>query len=304
MGIDAIEIAAINNENDFFNRYPYEDLKTHNDTVYDKVHTTFAKRIGYVIEQCTRVSDSIQRCMNAGHFPIVLSGDHSSALGTMSGIKAVHPGKNLGVIWIDAHSDIHSPFTSPSGNVHGMPLAAALGEDNRDNQVNSVTPATQTSWENMKNLSVSGPKVKPEHLIYLGVRDTELQEKIQISQLGIKIYTVEEIRHRGLRLCISEALTTLEHCEMLYISFDVDSLDCDMISHGTGTPVPKGFDQYEIIGILKHFIRSGKVCCLEIAEINPLLDTRGNRMAETAFEVLDATVRLIESFSLPDAEPI
>ena len=95
----------------------------------------------------------------AGNFPLVLSGDHSSALGTISGVKAAYPEKRLGVVWIDAHADIHSPYTSPSGNIHGMPLAAAMSDDNLDCQINEVKDETFDLWEKMKNIGVNGRKV-------------------------------------------------------------------------------------------------------------------------------------------------
>jgi len=113
-------------------------------------------------------------------------------------------------------------------------------------------------------------------------------EDKQIEKLHIKNYKVDEVRYRGLETCVSEALVNLAHCDILYISFDVDSMDCDMISYGTGTPVPKGFDQYEIIEIINQIIKSKKVVCIEFVEVNPLLDTKGNKMAETAFQVLEA----------------
>lgn len=287
MGIDAIEIAAINKGNDYFNRFDFEDVKTHNESIYNMVRNSFAKRIEDVYEQCTRVCKSVKKNLQSGFFPLVLSGDHSSALGTISGVKAAFPEKKLGVIWIDAHADLHSPYTSPSGNIHGMPVAAAIANDNMASQINEVGRATEKYWNAMKNMGVRGAKVSPEHLIYFGVRDTEEPEDSQIEKLGIKNYMVAEVRYRGLDVCVKEALDKLTDCGMIYISFDVDSMDCDMISYGTGTPVPKGFDQYEIIAIIQQIIRSKKVVCLEFVEINPLLDTKGNKMAETAFEVLD-----------------
>lgn len=295
MGIDAIEIAAINQENNYFNRYDFEDVPTHNETVYDMVNTTFAKRIGHVHEQCIRVCDSVQKNLLDGNFPLIISGDHSSALGSISGIKAAYPEKTLGVIWIDAHADLHSPFTSPSGNVHGMPLAAALAVDNKEFQINDVTGVTGDYWAGMKNIGTNGAKIKPGHLIYFGVRDTEEPEDKQIEKLGIRNYRVDEIRYRGIGECMNEALKKLNECQIIYVSFDVDSLDCDLISRGTGTPVSKGFDQYEVIEIINATMETGKVACLELVEINPLLDTRGNKMAETAFEVLDAVTNKLES---------
>jgi arginase len=293
LGIDAIEIAAINQGNDFFNRFPHEDVKTHNESIYNKVKNSFAKRIEDVCEQCTRVSKSVKKNIEANYFPLVLSGDHSSALGTISGVKAAHPQKKLGVIWIDAHADLHSPYTSPSGNIHGMPLAAAIGDDNLEYEVNEVGRTTEKYWTAMKNIGTKGSKLEGKHLVYFGVRDTEAPEAAQMQKLGIKNYMVAEVRYRGLETCVQEALTRLSDCDILYISFDVDSMDCDLISRGTGTPVSRGFDQYEIIAMIRQLIDSKKVVCLEIVEVNPLLDTKGNKMAETAFEVLDGVTEAL-----------
>ena len=295
MGIDAIEIAAINKGSDYFNKFSTLDVETHNETIYNKDRNTFAKRIEHVLEQCTRVAKAVEHSITANHFPLVFSGDHSSALGTISGIKAAHPDQTLGVIWIDAHADLHSPYTSPSGNIHGMPLAAALANDNLNCQQNKVTGDTLALWDNLKAIGTPAAKLKAEHLIYFGVRDTEYAEDNLIHNLGIKNYKVEEIRFRGLAKCIEEALDKLTDCDLLYISFDVDSMDCDLISCGTGTPVAKGFDQFEIIAIIESIVESGKVACLEVVEVNPLLDNRGNKMAETAFDILEQVTLGIEA---------
>jgi len=294
MGIDAIEIAAINKGSEYFNNFQFVDVETHNETIYNKDRNSFAKRIEHVLQQCTRVAQTVEDTLKDNYFPLVFSGDHSSALGTISGIKTAHPDMTLGVFWIDAHADLHSPYTSPSGNIHGMPLAAALANDNLNCQVNMVEGETLFFWDNLKTIGTAQAKLKPEHLIYFGVRDTEESEDIQIQNLGIKNYKVEEVRFRGLQICVAEALEKLSDCDMIYISFDVDSMDCDLISYGTGTPVAKGFDQYEIIDIVKGIIASRKVICLEVVEVNPLLDTKGNKMAETAFEILEAVTPCIE----------
>lgn len=287
MGVDAIEIAAINLKSDYFNQFSFEDVVTHNESIYDKNRNTFAKRIEHVVEQCTRVCVSVKKNLEANFFPIVLSGDHSSALGTISGIKTVYPEKTLGVIWIDAHADLHSPYTSPSGNIHGMPVAAAIADDNLDCKINKIASETQQYWEKMKNIGCDGAKILAENIVYFGVRDTQEAEDKQIEKLKIRNYKVDEIRYRGLKNCVKEALDTLANCDILYISFDVDSMDCDLISYGTGTPSPRGFDQYEIIAIIDQIIETNKVVCVEIVEVNPLLDNKGNKMAETAFEVLE-----------------
>ncbi|MDA9564150.1 arginase, partial [Flavobacteriales bacterium] len=228
-------------------------------------------------------------------FPLVLSGDHSSALGSISGIKMAYPDKRLGVVWIDAHADIHSPHTSPSGNIHGMPLAAALAEDNLDRKINEVAKDTNKTWESMKNIGGISPKVIAQDCVYFGVRDTEEPEDYIAEKLGVKNYKVEEVRYRGLEVCVAEALDKLKDCDHIYISFDVDSMDCDLISKGTGTPVSKGFDQYEIIEIINQIIESGKVGCFEVVEVNPTLDNKGNVMAEVAFDVLHEVTKKLES---------
>jgi len=294
MGIDAIEIAAINANSNYFTQFDFEDVDTENESIYNMVKNSFGKRIEHVFYQCTRVSNAVQRNLNDGIFPLVISGDHSSALGTISGVKIAFPKKRLGVVWIDAHADIHSPYTSPSGNVHGMPLAAAMAEDNTACQVNTVTDETKKYWDAMKTIGIANTKVKPEDVIYFGVRDTEEPEDKQIEKLNIRNYKVNEIRFRGIETCVNEAIEKLNDCDLIYISFDVDSMDCDLISYGTGTPVPKGFDQHEVIEIINRLIQTKKVTCLEFVEVNPLLDLKGNKMAETAFEVLDAVTKTLQ----------
>ena len=168
-----------------------------------------------------------------------------------------------------------------------MPLAAALGIDNFDCQVNELTSSTQEHWDDLKNIGVKKTKILPENLVYFGVRDTEEAEDKLIEKLNIRNYKVEEVRYRGLEICVEEALAKLSNCDMIYVSFDVDSMDCDLISFGTGTPVSRGFDQYEIIDIINQILKTNKVICLEVVEVNPLLDTKGNKMAEIAFQVLE-----------------
>lgn len=288
MGIDAMEIAAINSGNNLFNRAPYVDVKTHNETIYDMVRNSFAKRIGFVVEQCTRVSEVVKETLLKKEFALVLSGDHSSALGTISGIKEAYPKGRLGVVWIDAHADLHTPYTSPSGNVHGMPLAAALQEDNIGMKSNDPDKETLYSWEQLKKIGTDTPKFLPQDLIYFGVRDTEEAENELIDRKKIKNYTVAEVRFKGIQKCIQEATEKLSGCVLIYITFDVDSLDCDFVSRGTGTPVSFGFSPEEAKELITGFLKTDKVVCAEFTEVNPLLDNKGNLMAETAFDILDS----------------
>ena len=290
MGIDAIEIAAINLENNFFNKHSHIDIKTHNETIYNKTKNTFAKRIDFVCQQCERLREEVKNELQKGFFPLILSGDHSSALGTLSGIQMANPKKVIGVIWLDAHADIHSPYSTPSGNIHGMPLAAALAFDNKEFSKNNVSRSTENNWLRMKNMGNKSPIIKPENLIYFGVRDTEKEEDQIIRLKKIKNFSVDEVRNIGLKRSIDQALNRLISTDIIYVSFDIDSLDCELLSRGTGTPVSKGFITKEIISIIKGVKNSGKLVALEVCEINPLLDNKGNQMAKSAFEVISSVL--------------
>lgn len=286
MGVDALEVAAINLESDFFHRHPFIDIPTHNETIYDKVNNTFAKRIHFVAEQCERVCETVAMVLQQKCFPLILSGDHSSAAGSLAGLQSAFPQQRMGVVWIDAHADLHSPFSSPSGNVHGMPLAAALGYDNTKYGINVIDAATLESWNSIKTLGGNPPSLLVEDLIYFGLRSFEDVEEKVIAENGIQSYSVSEIRHRGIQLCLEEAKKQLEDVDFIYITFDVDAMDCHLISQGTGTPEPKGFDPEEIHTLINGFFQTQKVRALEVCEINPLLDEKGNKMAETAFKIL------------------
>jgi arginase len=167
-----------------------------------------------------------------------------------------------------------------------MPLAAAMNLDNLDCAVNDVSNETVESWNALKNIGLPEPKFSSDHLVFFGLRDYESAEENIINQQAILHYKVEEIRSEGLANCVNQAIQKLNDVELIFVSFDVDSLDCDQISYGTGTPVKSGFSSDEVLAIIELFISTGKVVCLEVAEINPLLDNKGNKMAETAFDVL------------------
>lgn len=294
MGIDALEIAAINKGSHFFPDHPHVDVKTRNASVYVQDVNPFGKHIKQIFAQCSDVAAAVQKSLTQNHFPLVISGDHSSAIGTIGGIKSAFPDKTLGIIWLDAHADIHSPFTTPSGNLHGMPLAAVLGEDNMECQINEVDSQTVDHWEKLKNLGVDGPKLHPKHLVYFGVRDTEEPEDKLIRRKGIKNYRVDEVRRKGIGACVQETIDRLEACDILYISFDVDSLDCELVSDGTGTPVPGGFLPHEITQLIQGILHTGKVIGMEVVEINPLLDSQGNHMAEIVFGILEQAFDLLK----------
>lgn len=287
LGVDALKIAAIDLESNYFRKYDAVDVEDENWMLLEKVNHKYAKRIRGLVKIYERLSKAIAKNLKkTDAFPIVLAGDHSTAGGTIAGIKMAFPDERIGVIWIDAHADIHSPYTTPSGNLHGMPLATALAEDNLEVQTNELDEKTEELWEKLKNIGGIAPKIEYSDLIYIGVRDTEAQEDFLIEKHGIRNITTRELRQIGIEEVVEIVNTRLKECSKIYISFDVDSLD-PKISVGTGTPVPQGLRFKEARELLQSLCRDERVCCLEFVEINPTLDTE-NAMAEAAFKLLEA----------------
>ncbi len=291
MGIDALKVACWDKGSDYFKRFNAVSVPDLNYTLFDKDLFPNAHRIDSILTVQKNIVNAVQQTIEMGMFPLVLSGDHSNASGTIAGIKAAYPDKTLGVIWVDAHADIHSPYTSPSGNMHGMPLAIALNEDNLERQINDPEPETIFFWNSLKKLGIEGPKFRHEHLVYIVVRDTEEPEDYLMAKHGIKNFTYAEMLAKGPQQIAKEALERLKDCDLIYVSFDVDSLD-SKFSKGTGTPVEVGMTVDEAKALCVCLVRDPRVCCYEMVEINPTLDTE-NTMAENAFEILEETTEAI-----------
>jgi arginase len=293
LGIAALKVAALNAKSDFFKNYEAIKVENENKRLWNPSHLRNAKYLDGIAIMYKRISNSVSEVLKNGSFPLVLSGDHSNAGGTIAGIKMAFQDKRLGVIWVDAHGDLHTPYTSPSGNVHGMPLATALAEDNLESKCNEPAKETVELWEKVKNTGGISPKISPQDLVFFGVRDTEQPERDYIERKGIKNFTVAECREKGIRESAQEALNMLGDCDIIYVSFDVDSMDCEDISSGTGTPVPNGFNEKETLDLLQVLVSSPKLRCLECVEVNPTLDEKRNRMADTAFRILDSLAKTI-----------
>jgi arginase len=289
LGPEAIRAAARAQNSTLFSEYPVFTLPNRNDLLDRPTNFPFAKRIDGVLQIFEGIKHQVKEAIDSGMFPLIIAGDHSSAGGTMAGLKLAYPGKRLGVLCIDAHADIHSPYTTPSGNIHGMPIATALGVDNSDLQKNNLDLTTMQYWNQLKSHSL-----KPADLIYIGVRDVEAEEIHAMKQLNLRNYTVKELRDRGLQLCIDEISEKLQVCDIVYVSFDVDSMDPSETSYGTGTPVPMGITFDEAKTILTSMSKLTNLACMEIVEVNPCLDNEKNKMAERSFELIHALVKSLK----------
>ncbi len=196
--------------------------------------------------------------------PIILGGDHSISMGSVAGVS--QRGRT-GVIWVDAHSDVNTPDTSPSGNIHGMPLAHLLGYGNPE----------------LRNIWGGGAAVKAEDIVFIGLRSVDKGERQFIHDHNISAYTMADIDQHGIARVAAETLEQLEHLDYIHVSFDADSLD-PMIAPGVGTPVPGGLSYREAHLLMELFAASEKVTSVDLVEVNPILDTK-NATAEIMVEM-------------------
>lgn len=291
LGIEAIKIASLDVNSDFFKQYEPVEVENVNELLFAETQHKYARFIDGVMIMEERVCLEVYETIWEDYFPLVIAGDHSTSYGTIAGIKKANPKARLGVIWIDAHADIHTPYTTPSGNMHGMALAMATGIDNLECKVNDPSGETLDYWEEVKNVGVPGPKVYPEDIVYIAVRDLERPENYLVNKYNINFIEIDELKKAGAAQIAAQALEMLDHCDLIYVSFDVDSLD-SRISKGTGTPVPNGLTVEEAKLLNVTLAKSPKVCAWEIVEVNPTLDTE-NRMAESAFEILESTANSV-----------
>ncbi len=233
-----------------------------------------ARYLKEITETCTKAAEMVVKTLEEGMTPVVLGGDHSVAAGSVSGVAEFYRRQNqkIGLIWIDAHSDMNTPGTSPSGNVHGMPLAALLG----------LGP------EPLAKICGFSPKVAPENTVLIGVRDIDGTEKENIRRAGVsEVYTMRDIDERGMRTVMEEALRAAGRGTAGYhISLDMDWIDPED-APGVGTPVRGGATYREAHLAMEIIADHGRMVSFEIVEVNPVIDEH-NRTADLAVELISS----------------
>jgi len=225
-----------------------------------------ARFLPEIKETCARIAAKVVEESNAGARPLVLGGDHSVALGTLGGLAAAHGAG--GVLWIDAHADVNTPETSPSGNVHGMPLAAALG----------------LAGPKFANDAWPLPALDPRRVVLLGLRQADAGERKLLHEVGVRVFTMSEIDRIGVERAVREAIDRVAGSGFVHVSLDMDALDPE-VAPGVGTPVRGGLTYREAHLALELVAESGLAGSLEVVEVNPILD-RENTTAFTAVELM------------------
>ncbi|CAI9392383.1 arginase [Niallia sp. Sow4_A1] len=229
------------------------------ETIIDKQSNL--KNLHLIAEKNQMLAEMVDKIIQSKSFPLVLGGDHSIAIGTLAGLAKHY--KNLGVIWYDAHGDLNTAETSPSGNIHGMPLAASLGYGH----------------ERLTNLLGISPKIKPEHVVIIGARSLDEGERRLIKELGIKVFTMHEIDRMGMTKVMEETVRYLkDKTDGVHLSLDLDGLDPND-APGVGTPVPGGISYRESHLAMEMLAESGLITSAEFVEVNPILDERNKTAA-------------------------
>ncbi len=233
-----------------------------------------ARYLKEIRETCVRAGDLVIKTLEEGSTPVILGGDHSVAAGSVSGVAEFYrrKGQKIGLIWIDAHSDINTPETSPSGNVHGMPMAALLGLGPKE----------------LSDIYDFSPKVDPDNVVLIGVRDIDATEKENIKRAGItEVYTMRDIDERGMRTVMEEALRAAGRGTAGYhVSLDMDWIDPED-APGVGTPVRGGATYREAHLAMEILADHGRMLSFEIVEVNPVIDEH-NRTAHLAVELISS----------------
>lgn len=238
-----------------------------------KVGDVRARYLGEIARASRLVCNKVERILGKGRFPLVLGGDHSISVGTVSAIAAGarREGKKVGLLWVDAHGDINTPETSPSGNIHGMPVAVLLGEG----------PVELTS------IGGEGPKVDPRNVAMVAIRSLDEGEKIRLKRYGVEVHTMSEVDRNGIETVMKEALARVtDGTDRVHVSLDLDAVD-PTVAPGVGTPVKGGLDYREAHLLMEMLSDSGVMTSLEVVEANPILDDR-NASAMFAVELVQS----------------
>jgi len=230
-----------------------------------------ARYLAHITSTCRQLAERVEKIAVKGKIPLVLGGDHSVAVGTVSGMSHCYRkrGKAIGVIWVDAHTDMNTPSTSPSGNVHGMPLACLVGKGPRS----------------LTHLFGYAPKVNPANVVLVGIRDVDATERGVVKSSGVQVFTMRHIDEMGMNEVMAQAIQIAgDGTHGIHVSLDMDGVDPDE-APGVGTPVPGGITYREAHLAMEMLCDSRRLVSMEVVEVNPVLDV-ANRTANLAVELV------------------
>ena len=234
--------------------YPNFDLTVIPEILKEEQDIPGLKRLNSVIATCSSIADySYNHILKEGNIPVFIGGDHAAAMGTVSASSTYYG--ETGLIWIDAHPDINTDATSASGNIHGMPVAALIGE----------------GYDALTKILTENKKIKKENVVLFGLRDIDPPEQITLDRLNIKYFTYRDIQEKGLDVCLDESIKYLSHLEHIHVSFDIDSVNPQILP-GVSVPVESGFTLPEIYTVFDRYLNELPVGAIDVMEFNSVYD--------------------------------
>lgn len=249
------------------------------------------KFIDAIYSHLNTSTEKILETLRFNKFPFIFSGDHSNASAAIAAIRANYPKAKIGVIWIDAHADLHTPYTTPSGNMHGMPVAMSIAEDNKNQLKHQLIGSGLDYWEKIKDLGVQGKgNISFQDIMFIDIRNLEPEEWDLIHKNRVLYTTPETRKEQGIEQVIQLTKTFSASFDYIYVSFDIDSLDESLVP-GTGTRVENGLSLKEAGQLLHHLYQLPNLAAFEITEINPILDI-DNTTLKNVYEVIKDMARV------------
>lgn len=292
LSFDAIRFESLNQNYDLGEVFY---LFANNEILFNKVIKQFeyALNIDGILNHYIENIKILEKEINYDHNQVFFSADHSSSGLYLSAFKKINPDAKIGVVWIDAHGDMHSPYTSPSGNMHGMTLSIALREDNIERKKRELPIEVKNKWKKLQSLSGEQKALEYSNLIFLGIRDLEEQEEFILKKNNVEYYKSSKVNSESISEIVKNIDEKLKDCDHIFISFDVDSMDPDKVSYGTGTPVKNGLNLDVTKELIDRLTKLKKKISFEIVEINPLLDSHNN-MARKSLELIKIVFENLE----------
>lgn len=252
--------------------YPKMNFELLREQVVEEKSAPNLKNLHSVVKTCNEIANYANSILEAQDFPLFIGGDHSAGMGTVS--ASANWTDRLGLIWVDAHPDINTDETTESGNIHGMPVAALLGRGERE----------------LVDVFQQGAKIRPEDLVFFGLRDIDPGEQVALDELKIRYYTYDRILEMGFEKALAEAVDYLKKTDAVHVSFDLDSMDPKLMP-GVSVPVPGGFNYEEADRILEELFENLNVCALDLVEYNEVYD-KDDKTAKELKHMIDKTLEL------------
>ncbi len=289
LGPQALRQIAFEKKSLLYEKFQSISTLSYQQKIPTKSPFSAAKHIDELLPFYKKNISALQQHFQQHKQSCIVSGDHANAIAIIASLQKTYPKKNIGIIWLDAHADLHNIDTSPSGNLHGMSLGVYFNTQMSGKK--NIEPKTKQAWKDLCSLGTKDA-LSVENLVYVGLRSVEEEEKNCIKKNNILTFPIAKVKKDSIKKTAKTIQEKLKNCDLVYVSLDVDVLD-PRVSKGTGTPVKNGFSVLELTQLVQLLVSTLPVKVFELTEINPLLDTE-NKMAKNVFGLFERVVSTFE----------